>query len=219
MPAKSTKIDVARSLREYVAGFPKIWSRLNGIERLTALLLYALWAISLWFLLRVILSRKIDWSLIVEFYVAGSVAITIAVWLWVPTFWWALICSYFLASTVVVLLHVVLLSKIFGDVKSAERSLILFMCNVVQLIFTFSIWYEVKADQTREGALLSALLVFGTVDHPHKAMVVVGAQIATDFLLLAIFLAHIVGRVGYRENRNSESEITRQTLFSTKSEN
>ena len=82
--------------------------------------------------------------MIVEFYVAGSVAITIAVWLWAPTFWLAIICSYFLASTVVVLLHVVLLSKVFGDVKSVERSLILFMCNVVQLIFTFSIWYEVK---------------------------------------------------------------------------
>jgi hypothetical protein len=111
----------------------------------------------------------------------------------------AWICSYFLFSTVVVLLHVVLLSKVFGNVFSAERSLILFICNVVQLIFTFSIWYELIIKQTTKGeALLKALLVFATLGYPPEAGVIVGLQIATDFLLLAIFLAHIVGRVGYR---------------------
>jgi hypothetical protein len=125
----------------------------------------------------------------------------------------AILCSYFLFSTVVVLLHVVLLSKVFGDIESAERSLILFMCNVVQLVFTFSIWYELEANQARGEALLNAIFVFGTLDYPHNAMVVVAVQIATDFLLLAIFLAHIVGRVGYRENRISEGKITRETIL------
>ena len=57
----------------------------------------------------------------------------------VPTLPLAVLCSYFLLSTVVVMLHVVLLSKVFGDIESAERSLILFICNVAQLIFTFAI--------------------------------------------------------------------------------
>ena len=116
-------------------------------------------------------------------------------------------------STVVVLLHVVLLSKVFGDIYSAERSLILFIFNVVQLVFTFSIWYELGAKQPKGEALFNALLVFATVGYPEKApALIVGTQIAADFLLLAIFLAHIVGRVGYRENRISEGEISRQTL-------
>jgi hypothetical protein len=201
---KKVKVYVTKSLRDYVAGFRKIWSRLNGIECLIALFLYVLWAFTLSFWLRIILCRifrGIRQTLVIEAYVAGSAILAIAVWLWVPTFWWAILCSYFLFSTVVVLLHVVLLSKVFGDIESAERSLILFMCNVVQLVFTFSIWYELKASQAKGEALLNAILVFGTLDYPHNAnaMVVVAVQIVTDFLLLAIFLAHIVGRVGYRK--------------------
>ena len=59
-------------------------------------------------------------------------------------------------------------------------------------------------------------MVFATVGYPLEApAAVVGAQIATDFLLLAIFLAHIVGRVGFRQNdgATSEGEITRETLL------
>jgi hypothetical protein len=63
------------------------------------------------------------------------------------------------------------------------------------LVFMFSIWYELKAPN--ENALFSALEVLGTLGYPDEATDVVGVQIATDFLLLAIFLAHLVGRVGH----------------------
>jgi hypothetical protein len=206
---------VSKSWRDYIAGFKKIHRRLDGVEWLTALFLYALWAATPAFLLRIILSRySVRETLIVEVYVVASVIVAIAAWLWAPTFWLAIACSYFLFSTVVVLLHVVLLSKVFGDIYSAERSLILFIFNVVQLVFTFSIWYELEAPQTKGEALFNALLVFATLGHSDKApAVIVGVQIATDFLLLAIFLAHIVGRVGYRQGKISDGEITRQTLL------
>jgi hypothetical protein len=210
------KVWVSKSWRDYVAGFKKIHRRLDGIEWLTALFLYALWAATLAFWLRIILSRysEIRETLIVEIYVVASAIVAIAAWLWVPTFWWAVACSYFLFSTVVVLLHVVLLSKVFGDIYSAERSLILFFFNVVQLVFTFSIWYELEASQPKGEALFNALLVFATLGYSDKApAVIVGVQIATDFLLLAIFLAHIVGRVGYRQRKISDGEITRETLL------
>ena len=142
----------------------------------------------------------------------ASVGVTVIAWLWMPWLWLAILCSWFLFSTVVVLLHVVLLSKVFGDVKSVERSLILFICNVIQLVFTFSIWYEL-AHLTKGKALFSAILVFATLGYPKEAPpLLVGIQIATDFLLLAIFLAHIVGRVGYRR-KETEGKITRQTLL------
>jgi hypothetical protein len=114
----------------------------------------------------------------------------------------------------VVLLHVVLLSKVFGNIFSAERSLILFICNVVQLVFTFSIWYELEANLLKEDALFKAILVFATLGYPKEApTVLVEIQIATDFLLLAIFLAHIVGRVGYRKDKISEVRLRDKPLF------
>jgi hypothetical protein len=93
-------------------------------------------------------------------------------------------------------LSVVFLSKVFGPVFSAERSLILFICNVMQIVLMFSIWYEVEANQTKWEALFSALLVLGTLGYKGPK-VLVGFQIATNFLLLAVYLAHLVGRVGY----------------------
>jgi hypothetical protein len=206
------KVWVSKSWRDYVAGFSKIdRGGLEGIEWLTARFLYALWVPTLAFWLRIFLSKYFREALIVEVYVAASVAVTFVAWLLMANCWWAILCSWFLFSTVVVLLHVVLLSKIFGDVQSVERSLILFICNVVQLVFTFSIWYELT-HLPKGKALFSAILVFATLGYPKEApTLLVGIQIATDFLLLAIFLAHIVGRVGY-QRRDTEAEITRRTL-------
>jgi hypothetical protein len=203
---------VSKSWRDYVAGFSKIDRGLEGLEWLTTRFLYVLWVPTLAFLLRIFLSRYFRQSLIVEVYVAGSAAVTFAAWLWMPTCLWAILCSWFLFGTVVVLLHVVLLSKVFGDVQSAERSLILFICNVVQSVLTFSIWYQLKADLPKGDALFNAILVFATLGYPNEApALLVGTQIATNFLLLAIFLAHLVGRVGYR--RKESEGITRRALL------
>jgi hypothetical protein len=171
-------------------------SSLQGIEWLVAIVLYNIWYIFLshW-LQEMFSSRK---SLTTEFYVVSCVVVTVAVW-WIPSLPGAILCSYFSLSTVMALLHVVFLSKPLGNVESTERSLILFICNMTQVVFMFSIWYELDAYLTRGDALLSALLVLGTLGHPDHAKVVVGVQIATDFLLLAIFLAHLVGRVGYQD--------------------
>jgi hypothetical protein len=80
--------------------------------------------------------------------------------------------------------------------RSAGRSLILFICNVVQIILMFSIWYQLEAGPAKGDALFQSLLVFAKLGYPKHLEVLVGMQIATDFLLLAIFLAHQVGRVG-----------------------
>ena len=51
-------------------------------------------------------------------------------------------------------------------------------------------------DLPRGDALFKSILVFATLGYPgDQAKFLVGVQIATDFLLLAIFLAHLVGRV------------------------
>jgi hypothetical protein len=136
-------------------------------------------------------------ALAIDSYVVFFLAVTAAIWWWLPTWWWAVFCSYISASSVHALLSVVFLSKVFGDVVSPERSLILFICNVTQIVLMFSIWYEVGGLPKWE-ALYAALLVLGTLGvYREHEKVLVGIQIATDFLLLAIFLAHLVGRVGF----------------------
>jgi hypothetical protein len=196
--AKQFKTYLKEEVCDYVAGFKKIQSsHLEGIEWLTDTLLYLSWPLLLSFWLQKIIFRSRP-SLTIEVYVVGCVAVTVACW-WFPTLPRAIVCSYLSLSTVVVLLHVVFLSKVLGPVKSTERSLILFICNITQIVFTFSIWYQLEADLTRWDALLTALLVLGTLGYPHQAKALVGLQIATDFLLLAIFLAHLVGRVGYQQ--------------------
>jgi hypothetical protein len=70
------------------------------------------------------------------------------------------------------------------------------MCNVAQFVFMFAIWYQLEIGLPKGEALFQSLLVLGTLGHPKRARFLVGMQIAMDFLLIAIFLAHMVGRVG-----------------------
>jgi ATP dependent DNA ligase domain len=95
-----------------------------------------------WRWLRVIFKTRP--SLTIDFYVVGCLGLTVTIWWWMATLPGAIICSYFSLSTVVAVLHVVFLSKVFGDVESTERSLVLFICNVTQVVFMFSIWYELE---------------------------------------------------------------------------
>jgi hypothetical protein len=184
---------------EWPEELPKIWSELKGIEALVAVVLYLIWPLFVSFYLQRFF--RVRRSLIVEVYVIFCVVTTLIVWS-VPTIWGAVLCSYFSLSTVAALLHVVFLSKVLGGVESTERSLILFICNVVQIVFMFSIWYQLEIGLGKEQALFSALSVLGTLGRPEHADAVVSAQIATNLLLFAIFLAHLVGRVGVPPSKN-----------------
>jgi hypothetical protein len=110
------------------------------------------------------------------------------------------IAIYFLVSIIVYLLNVVLLDhKVFGEVRSPERSLILFILNVAQVVLIFAIFYRSKLpDLGALDALVVALLVFGTVTLPNEAVAepIAAIQVAADFMLLAVFLAHFVGGLG-----------------------
>jgi hypothetical protein len=45
-------------------------------------------------------------------------------------------------------------------------------------------------------ALFQSLRVFGTIGYPEGAEPIAGVQIATDFVLLTVFLAFVVGKLG-----------------------
>jgi hypothetical protein len=108
----------------------------------------------------------------------------------------ALVASYLLAGTIINIANVVFLTKVFGQPISNERTLLLFIFNVAQVVLTFAIWYRYAPGMRAGEALFKAMLVFGTVGYPKGADLIVGIQIATDIFLVAIFLAFILGNLG-----------------------
>jgi hypothetical protein len=131
---------------------------------------------------------------VTEVYVVCAFAITVACWA-CANVWTAVIATYFSAGSVLVLLQIVFLTKVFGEPVSNERLLLLFIFNVAQVILMFATWYELGGQGDKWWALFNALTVFGTLGYSGSHRVV-AAQIATDFLLLALFLSHLVGRGG-----------------------
>jgi hypothetical protein len=148
-----------------------------------------------------------------EWYVGGATIGLVLLYLlaeflpsWFRNWFFVLIASYLLASIIVYLLNVVLLDhKVFGGPRSPERSLILFILNVTQVVLIFAIFYRWwLPDLEFGGAFVDALLVFGTVAVPFalKARPIAAFQVAIDFMLLAVFLAHFVGGLGRDEAKD-----------------
>jgi hypothetical protein len=175
---------------------PYDFRALRGIERLVATGLWALrYALISYWLLG--LFKKYDPIYVIESYVIVCLATTILNWYFGPWFWLSWLCSYFAASTIVVLLQVAFLTKVFGNAASPERSLILFICNVVQIVFLFASWYYLLSSYPREDALFYSVLVLVTAGYPSDApRFVIELQIASDFMLLTIFIGLILGKIG-----------------------
>jgi hypothetical protein len=116
--------------------------------------------------------------------------------------WCAVLAGYLLATTLTVLFNVTFLPKLsfIGPSASNERSLLLFIFNLAQTAVAFAILYRWSLNRPPGDALFKSLLVLGTVSYPteQSARVFVELQIVTDFLLLAVFLAFFVGRLGSR---------------------
>jgi hypothetical protein len=175
---------------------------LRGIEWFVATILYLLWytLLSYW------LSRCVSKGRprIIEYYVVSCVGITVANWWCGPWCWLSVLCSYFAGSTIVTLLQVVFLSKVVGDVESPERSLLLFICNVVQIVFMFASWYQLVGGYAGEEALFYSMLILATAGYPPNARMIVELQITSDIVLVAVFLAHILGKLGRNIARSGE---------------
>jgi len=71
------------------------------------------------------------------------------------------------------------------------------MCNVAQIMFMFGTWYRCHYSETE--ALLKSVLTFATIGYAETMPGVAIAQIATDFLLLAIFLSFVIGQFGAKD--------------------
>jgi hypothetical protein len=188
-----------QGLRDWYAGFGKIYRQTKGVERYTDYLLFGLtiFVVTTW--------MQIGWgkdrpaSRLIEAWLSFGAAVACVAYF---TKWYSLavLSSYFTVSTIIVVLGVVFLRRVFGDPESLERSLLLFMFNVVQMVFMYGTWYGL-GEYKKEGGLLQSVLTFATISYPDKMPNLAMLQIATNFLLLAIFLAYLVGKLGSGPNQ------------------
>jgi hypothetical protein len=181
----------------YVFNLQRISRQYGGIERIVGVILYVPCLLQI--------SYGIDWLLrhrsdeyrirAVEYYVVAVTLLAILNWSFGPNCVVTAACSYFSASTVISLLQVVFLHRIFGEMHSTSRSLILLICNVVQIVFMYAAWYHLEINDSQVDMLFEALLVLATIGHPHGAPKIVELQIVTNFTLLVVFLNHLVSRL------------------------
>jgi hypothetical protein len=126
-----------------------------------------------------------------EWYVFVALIASVLIYYLAPSLAW--LSTYISASTLVVMLHIVLLQRIFGPIKSPERSLLLFMFNAAQIVVMFGTWYRLCG---QPAPLLKSILTFATIEYANKMPRLAIIQIATDFVLLAIFLGFLLDRFG-----------------------
>jgi hypothetical protein len=93
-----------------------------------------------------------------------------------PSLAW--VSTIFSASTVIAMLNIVLLQRVFGPIQSVERSLLLFICNVAQIVVMFATWYQLCGEPK---PLLTSVLTFATISYAKEMEYIAMAQIATDF--------------------------------------
>jgi hypothetical protein len=178
-------------LEKWRSDCAKIDEKTKGIVWVVGVILHwCLWAsLSQWASLALPKDRLdsfTEWYVFVVMLLSGGIY-------FVPSVWLALLSTWFSAGTVIVMLHVVLLQRVFGSIASAERSILLIMCNVAQIVFMFATWYRLGGEP---GPLLKSILTFATIGYAKTMPGVAMTQIATDFVLLFIFLGFLLGQLG-----------------------
>jgi len=189
-------MQIKKGLQDWWSGLKIIAQQTSGMERVVGITLYFLTLVSLTQWVHIgfgTKERPLHWM--IDAYVVG--VLLLSFWIFsapsVGLAWWS---TYFSASTVIVLLNVVLLQRVFGEIPKPERSLLLFICNVAQIVLMFATWYHLKGGYSRTDALLKSIVTFATIGYAENAPRVAMLQIATDFILLAIFLSHLVAQFG-----------------------
>jgi hypothetical protein len=185
-----------QGLRDWRRGFVTIATKTHGIERVVGWILHCLTQASPTQWLHIGFGREgeISVNALIDLYVVVALVISILSFLF-PSLTIGFVSTYFSAVTLIAVLNIVLLQRVFGAIASPERSLLLFICNVVQIVFMFATWYLLYDEK---DPLLTSVLTFATISHSVDTPRIAMAQIATNFLLLAVYLSHIVGRVGGR---------------------
>jgi hypothetical protein len=127
-----------------------------------------------------------------------------------PASFWRYVAIYFLFEMFSYRFKTVLLENLTGPPVSVERSLLLFILNALEVTLAFALFYRlagIPTATTAMDAINQSISVFGTLDSPKdasgKAVAtgIVAIQLILDFLLVAIFLSVIIGRMQSQDPR------------------
>jgi uncharacterized membrane protein YphA (DoxX/SURF4 family) len=144
----------------------------HGVERSFNLIIYFAKFLTIPAMIELFCRRKLPpW--VAEWFVVVTTIVLVCLLIlsdWAPKLS-VIVGTYFLASTIVILLNVLFLTKNFGTPASNERTLLLFVINVVQIILAFAIFYRRQLGLRTGEALFEALRVFGTLGYPEGGRV------------------------------------------------
>jgi hypothetical protein len=89
---------------------------------------------------------------------------------------------------------------------SIERSIILMLLNAAQVTFAFAVFYKTYGVA---DPLYNAVLVIGTIGAPADVLVhsIVAAQVASDILLLVLFLGTFAGQLNVFGRRGGDNGV------------
>src|SRR5258708_30005179 len=156
-------------LAEWWLDLRKIYAtaEVRGIERLFDMMIFAMNIATLSQIIQFFWGRRDQGPThFIDVYVLTA-TIVMGCLLWAPdgVLWLSAgVAGYLLVSTIIVLLNVLFLTKLsfIGPVASNERTLLLFILNVAQVVLAFAIFYRLKLHIPVSDALFKTLLVFGT---------------------------------------------------------
>jgi len=117
------------------------------------------------------------------------------------------IAAYILFTLFLSLFNIVFIAKIpevNAPRASTERSLLLLGVNALQVVLSFAIFYRQSLDLDRDSALVSAILVLGTVGYPKGDGYLVALQVLLDLTLIALFISYLVGNLAAARRGNGE---------------
>jgi hypothetical protein len=122
------------------------------------------------------------------------------------------IAVFILYEIYLCLLNIVFIGKIReinAPPASIERSILLSLLNVLEVILAFGIFYKYWLELNTSDALYGAILVLGTIGTPldfdlmpWKGRLLVGAQVFMNLFLIVLILGSFIGQVGlFRDPR------------------
>jgi hypothetical protein len=185
------------------------WKKnIHGVELVFDLILLGLRILSISYWLRTILptpespNHKLRDN-VIDIYCIFQLAVLLILLVYsFGVFWNSIIGGYILFEIYLNLFNIVFIGK-NAPPSSVERSILLLILNVIDVVLAFSVFYRDRLDLSRFDAVFQAVLVLGTVGYPyscsgnHASIVIL--QIFLDFVLIVLFVSSFIGRIGLFE--------------------
>ena len=181
---------------------------IHGIELVFGLVLLGLRFLSLSYWLRPILptpkSPKHKWrDNVIDIYCIIQLVVLLILLVWsFGSIWNSVIGTYILFEIYLNLFNIVFIGKIQEintPPSSVERSLLLLIMNVIDVVLAFSVFYRDWFDLSKLDAFFQAVLVLSTIGYPSstgKLALIVSLQIFLDLVLIVLFVSSFIGQIG-----------------------